>query len=168
MFYFRNRALAVLAIVVSAAAMALPEIAPAESTPAESTPAQTTPAQTPAETDQGSHVTLELNSVAQVDGACQVSFLIQNGHAADITSAIYEAVLFDTSGGVDRLTLFDFGALPAARPRVRQFVLPGLDCSALGRLLINGAETCTSDGLAPDACGRDLELRSRIDVEILG
>jgi len=121
-----------------------------------------------AETDLGAHVSIELNALDSEEGACRISFLIQNGHAADIAQAVYETVLFDQAGGVERLTLFDFGTLPAARPRVRQFLVPGLDCAQLGRVLINGAETCTGEGLPPEACTDGLELRSRTDVEILG
>ncbi|MWB79077.1 hypothetical protein GLS40_13640 [Pseudooceanicola sp. 216_PA32_1] len=117
---------------------------------------------------QGAHVSIELNAVQQVEGSCRVSFLVQNGYAIDIEQAVYEAVLFDVDGRVDRLTLFDFGALPSARPRVRQFIVPGLACGSLGRLLINGAETCTGTNLPEDACGKDLDLRSRTDVEVLG
>ena len=76
-----------------------------------------------AETDLGAHVTIELNAVAPVDAACRMSFLIQNGHASDIRQAVFEAVLFDDQGRVERLTLFDFGELPAARPRVRPAAL---------------------------------------------
>lgn len=119
-----------------------------------------------AETVQGPHVSLELNALEPVDGACRISFLIQNGHDSDIAQAVYEAVLFDTEGRVDRMTLFDFGDLPAARPRVRQFLVSGLACSNLGRLLINGAETC--EAASPGACTQDLDLRSRTEVEIIG
>jgi hypothetical protein len=122
-----------------------------------------------AEVPLRAQVAIELNSVETVDQSCRISFMIQNGHAADITQAVYEAVLFDTDGGVDRLTLFDFGELPAARPRVRQFLIPGIECAQLGRVLINGAETCTGDSDLPEgACITDLDLRSRTDVEILG
>ena len=69
---------------------------------------------------------------------------------------------------VERLTLFDFGGLPAARPRVRQFLIPDLDCASLSRVLINGAETCTGENLPQDACTRDLDLRSRTDMELVG
>lgn len=127
------------------------------------------PAALRAETEQGRHVSLELNAVEQAGEACRLSFLIQNGHEGDITQAVYEAVLFDSAGRVDRMTLFDFGALPAARPRVRQFVVPGLACSSLGRLLINGAETCTAEALEDGACETGLDLRSRVEsVEVLG
>ncbi|WP_372614617.1 hypothetical protein [Aquicoccus sp.] len=121
-----------------------------------------------AEEDQGPGVRIELNSLDPVEGACRISFVIQNGHAHDIDNAVFEAVLFDAEGRVERLTLFDFGALPAARPRVRQFVVPGLACDGLGRVLINGSETCAGDGLPPGACMEGLELESRTDVELIG
>jgi hypothetical protein len=127
------------------------------------------PAPAAAESAQGKTVTLELNALEQAGEACRLSFLIQSGHDSAISKAVYEAVLFDTEGRVDRMTLFDFGALPAARPRVRQFVVPGLACSGLGRLLINGADTCESADLAPEACEAGLALRSRVEsVEVLG
>lgn len=117
---------------------------------------------------QGAHVSIEINALEPVEDACRISFLVQNGHDADIDKAVFEVVLFDTEGRVDRLTLFDLGALPTARPRVRQFVVPGLACASLGRLLVNGVETCAGDGLPDNACSTNLELRSRTDVEVLG
>ncbi|KQI73293.1 hypothetical protein AN191_03300 [Loktanella sp. 5RATIMAR09] len=121
-----------------------------------------------AEEAQGAYISIELNAVEPVEDACRISFLVQNGHGYDIGQAVYEAVLFDTQGRVDRLTLFDFGALPAARSRVRQFVVPELGCASLGRLLINGVETCAGDNLPAGACSEGLALHSRTGVEVLG
>lgn len=121
-----------------------------------------------AETAPVGRLSIELNALDPAENACRISFLVRNGHSADITQAVFEAVLFDAQGRVDRMTLFDFGELPAARPRVRQFMVPDLSCDGLGRVLINGAETCAGDGLAPAACTEGLELRSRTGVEVLG
>ena len=121
-----------------------------------------------AQEGQGAHVSIELNALQQVDESCRISFLVRNELGLDIDQAVYEAVLFDTEDRVDRLTLFDFGALPSARPRVRQFVVPGLACASLGRLLFNGAATCAGDTLPEGACDKGLELTSRTDVEVLG
>lgn len=126
------------------------------------------PGHATAEAADSPHVAIELNAVDAVEGSCRLSFLIQNGHDADITQAVYEAVLFDTDGRVALLTLFDFGTLPAGRPRVRQFVVPGQDCAELGRLLINGAETCAGAGVPVGACTTGLRLRSRTNLEVLG
>ncbi|SDG53972.1 hypothetical protein SAMN04488245_103185 [Alloyangia pacifica] len=113
-------------------------------------------------------LSLELNTTKSVESGCQLSFLIQNGHDTDIDAAVYETVLLDTEGQVDRLTLFDFGALPAGRPRVRQFVVPGTGCDGLGQILINGANRCEAGGAESDLCTKGLELKSRSDVEVIG
>lgn len=121
-----------------------------------------------AQEDAAGKLTIELNSVEAEQDNCRMSFVIVNGHDADIKSAVFEAVLFDIEGRVDRLTLFDFGDLPASRPRVRQFVVPQLACDQLARVLINGAQTCETDAARDDLCTASLDLKSRIEIEVLG
>lgn len=125
-------------------------------------------AATAAADEQSGALTLELNAAQSSEGACTLTFLIRNDLAAPIEELVFETVLFDADGTVERLTLFDFGALPVARPRVRQFVLRDLTCEALGRVLINGAETCNAPPLGPTACETGLGLSSRSDIEIVG
>lgn len=120
------------------------------------------------ETEVGAAVSLELNAVKSTDSACTLTFLVINGHQSRIDKLVYEAVLFDASGQVDRLTLFDFGALPAAIPRVRLFSVPGIACEDLGKILINGANTCEAPGLEPSACEAGLLTDSRTDIEVQG
>ena len=76
------------------------------------------------ETDIDGRVSVELNAAETIETSCKLTFLITNGLEQPIDTVVYEAVLFDADGQVNRLTLFDFGALPQARPRVRQFVVP--------------------------------------------
>jgi len=121
-----------------------------------------------AQEDKAPRLTIELNALAPAEGGCTLSFLAVNGLGADLERAVYEAVLFDKAGQVDRLTLFDFGNLPAGRPRVRQFVVPDLACGGLGRILINGAHSCDAGGLGEGACTDALDLTSRTDVEVIG
>lgn len=121
-----------------------------------------------AQAESPGHLTVELNAIDPVDNACRISFLVRNGHGSDIAQAVFEAVLFDTAGRVERLTLFDFGALPAARPRVRQFIVPALSCASLGLVMINGADKCAGEDLPENACMQGLELSSRTDTELLG
>ena len=118
------------------------------------------------ETDIAGKIALELNAEQTTDGACTLTFLITSGLTQPIDKVVYETVLFDTSGQVNRLTLFDFGALPPARPRVRQFAVPQLTCDQLGRVLFNGANTCEGEGLAADICdtGFAPTLHSCIDI----
>ncbi|TCO74137.1 hypothetical protein [Rhodovulum euryhalinum] len=113
-------------------------------------------------------LSLELNAVAETEGGCLLSFVATNGHGTDIDSAVFETVLMDGGGRVDRLTLLDFGALPAGRPRVRQFVVPNLACGDLGRVLVNGASACAAGDLGEAACTEGLILTTRTDVELVG
>jgi hypothetical protein len=113
-------------------------------------------------------LTIELNAAQTTDEGCSLSFLIVNGLPAQIDSLVLEAVLFDAEGQVDRLTLFDFGSLPVARPRVRQFALPGPACNGIGTVLINGAETCETGAGASSACVDALDLRTRVEIDLIG
>ena len=125
-------------------------------------------AATAQDSKQGGAVSIELNAVKASDGGCTLTFLAMNGHAAQIDKAVYETVLFDTQGQVDRLTLFDFGTLPAGRPRVRQFTVPGIACDGLGQVLINGAHSCEGAGLTDAACEAGLTLTTRTEIEVIG
>lgn len=111
---------------------------------------------------------LELNAVQNVQGACRLTFLARNDTASPIEQAVFETVVFDGSGGVVSLSLFDFRELPLNRPRVRQFDLPGMSCENIGQALINGASTCTVDGGASTICQDALKLNSRLSVELSG
>lgn len=113
-------------------------------------------------------LSVELNTLDQSDSGCQLTFLVTTSFQTGIDQLVFETVLFDVAGGVDRLTLFDLGAIPAGKPRVRQFVMPDLQCSDLGKVLINGIPTCTAPGRDAGSCADALTVISRTDVEILG
>lgn len=111
---------------------------------------------------------LELNGVQDVGTACRLTFLVQNETGAAIDQSVFETVVFDTSGNVVTLSLFDFRELPAERPRVRQFELPGMACDSLGQVLINGAHSCLVAASESKICDQALSLSSRHRVELLG
>ncbi len=126
------------------------------------------PALAQSETEIKDQVFIELNTTQSGDNACTLTFQVVNGHAAQIDKAVYEAVLFNTDGQVDRLTLFDFGTLPPARPRVRQFSLTGTTCDGLSRILINGVHACEGTGVPEGACQNKLDLATRTEIEMIG
>lgn len=118
--------------------------------------------------DLGEAVLVELNATKSNEDSCTLTFLVMNGFASPIDKLIYETVLFDSSGQVDRLTLFDFGTLPPGRPRVRQFSVPGATCDSLGRVLINGAHTCEAGDLPQTVCETGLTVDTRTNIEVTG
>lgn len=111
---------------------------------------------------------VELNAVKDVDEACRLTFVARNETETAIDQAVFETVIFDTSGGVVSLSLFNFRDLPAHRPRVRQFDVPAMTCDAVGKVLINGASSCVVGGAESNVCHEALMLESRIPVELLG
>ncbi|WOI55000.1 hypothetical protein [Palleronia sp. LCG004] len=113
-------------------------------------------------------LSVELNTTAPAQNGCTVSFVVRNGYDAPIDQAVFETVIFDSEGQVDRLTLFDFGDLPAGRTRVRQFTLSEISCDNIGQILVNGASTCEAPQLGEEACMDGLNLESRSDVELIG
>ena len=118
---------------------------------------------------QSPGLSVELNAAEDVAGACRVSFLAVNSLGADLSALVFEAVLINRQGQVDRLAMLDFADLPQGRTRVRQFDLAGLACADLGRVILNAAGTCAGDGLGPDACMAGLSVISRLPgTEISG
>jgi hypothetical protein len=118
--------------------------------------------------DAAGKLSIELNATSSGNGACTLTFLVENGHAAPIDKLVYETVLFDSSGQVNRLTLLDFGKLPSGVLRVRQFVIPETPCDGLGRVLFNGVNVCEAAGLDAGQCGMPLTLSSRTKIEVIG
>lgn len=116
----------------------------------------------------GEVVSIELNAAKTTEDSCTLSFVVLNGHAASLDEVIYETVLFDAEGQVERLTLFNMGILPPARQRVRQFSVPGVTCEGLGSILFNGASTCKGEGLLDNACEVGLMLSTRTEIGVKG
>jgi hypothetical protein len=117
-----------------------------------------------AQSEAEAAIALELNRVDQIEGACRLTFMATNALGADVEALTVETVLIDAEGVVERLTLFEFGALPAGTPRVRQFDLPDLECGVLGRVLVNGVAECTG----AEDCAERMVLSSRVDIELIG
>lgn len=121
-----------------------------------------------AQTDAGPRLHIELNTVQDTGAACRLTFVAENAAGTAVDQAVFETVVFNKTGSVVSLSLFDFRALPADIPRVRQFDLPGVACATLGKVLINGTSTCVVAGIESDLCEGVLSLGSRIEVELLG
>ncbi|QYK42060.1 MAG: hypothetical protein KF887_02665 [Paracoccaceae bacterium] len=110
---------------------------------------------------------VELNTVEAQGAACRLTFVAANATGADLAGLVLETVLFTRAGRVAQFTLFDFGALPDGRRRVRQFDVAGVDCGDLGQVLFNGVARC--EGADPAACAAALRPSSAVDgMEVAG
>lgn len=126
-------------------------------------------------------VAVQLNSLTPLDTGCRLTLMATNGLKRDLKKLVLETVLFNTSGAVERLTLFDLQSLPMGRPRVRQFDIAGLACENLGQMLVNGVSHCEGAAeaesesesgddavITANTCQNALRLSSRISVDVLG
>ena len=105
-------------------------------------------------------------AVAHGAGGGRGTFVVRNATGAELPQPRFEFVLFDSDGLVDRLTTFDFGALPEDKTSVRQFDLAGAPCEGLGRLLVNGPAQCGEAGAAAH-CRAALSLSSRTEIALI-
>jgi hypothetical protein len=106
---------------------------------------------------------LELNALQPSQDGCRFTFLIHNG-LGDISRAAFELVFFNGDGLVERLAVVDFKDLPEGKTRVRQFDFSGLDCGAIGRVLVNDVAECAGAGVAATDCLSRLTARTRADL----
>jgi hypothetical protein len=111
---------------------------------------------------------VELNAIDTIGEGCRLTFVLRNTMAEDIDKLVAETVLFSDDEQVVLLTLFDFGALPVGRPRVRQFQVPERSCDRLGQVLLNGIDTCEVAGSASGMCQQMLGLSSRTRIPVEG
>ncbi len=116
-------------------------------------------------TRQAGSLSLELNAAQPTEKGCRLTFVVNNGLSADLKAASFELVLFDKAGVVDRITALGFKEMPEGKTKVSRFDLQDVDCSNLGRVLINSVTECLGDGIQPDACSRQLKTSSRAGVE---
>jgi hypothetical protein len=122
-------------------------------------------AQTPPESaPPASELTVELNALQDAQGNCRVTFLATNGFDVSLQRASLETAFFDASGTIDRIVTLDFEELTPGKTKVLQFELAGLDCTRVGRVLINDFTACDGEGLTPDACLAALVTNVRPDI----
>ena len=117
-----------------------------------------------------SDLSLELNRTASTERGCTLTFVAGNRTGTALNGVAYEFVLFNKDGLVEKMTAFDFGAIPDRKTVVRQFELAGTQCGSIGQILVNGAARCeaaTSDSAAEETCISSLATASRTDIAFI-
>jgi hypothetical protein len=107
---------------------------------------------------------LELNALQPSDKGCRLTFLVNNGTGTEIARAAFEIALFTPDGIVDRLTVLEFKGLQVGRTKVSRFELAGVDCTKVGRVLVNTVTGCDGAGLTPQLCESKLSASSKAGV----
>jgi hypothetical protein len=102
---------------------------------------------------------LELNRLEPVQGGCRV-YLV--GEASQRIEALtLDLVLFDASGVISGRLAVEAGPLRAGRPSVSAFLLDGMECGAVSRILVNDVLACTAASGPLADCLDRIEATSR-------
>ena len=111
---------------------------------------------------QSGNFELELNTAADVEGSCRLTFVATNGTGVALIQTAYQVAAFDSNGQVSAIVVLEFGELPLSKTRVVQFDLPDLTCTSLSRLVVNDLDTCKTAEAESDVCMKALSASSRI------
>jgi len=111
---------------------------------------------------QSGNFELELNTAADVAGACRLTFVATNGTSVALTQTSYNVAIFDAKGAASSILILEFGDLPLNKTRVVQFDLPDRPCADVSRILVNDQDACTSAEGDSNVCLASLSASSRI------
>jgi hypothetical protein len=111
---------------------------------------------------QTGNIELELNTAADVDGGCRLTYVATNSSSVSLEKISYEVAVYDLDGFVKPLLVLEFGWLPSGKTRVVQFDLPEMGCGSISRILVNGAVECTAKEGEQTICRDNQILSSRV------
>ena len=111
---------------------------------------------------QSGNIELELNTAADVDGGCRLTYVATNSSPVSLEKISYEVAVYDLDGFVKPLLVLEFGWLPSGKTRVVQFDLPEMACGSISRILVNGPVECSSKEGEQTICRDNQILSSRV------
>lgn len=115
--------------------------------------------------EETGRLVLEFNRLEPVETGCRLSFVISSRLPQPLDQVAFEFAFLNKDGRLEKLSVLDFRDVPAGKSRVRQFVIPGIACAAIGRLIVNDVSTCKAPG--EGLCHRALETRNKTAIEFL-
>ncbi|MDG1281321.1 MAG: hypothetical protein P8O10_08430 [Pseudorhodobacter sp.] len=111
---------------------------------------------------QTGNIELELNTAADAEQGCRLTYVATNNTSIALEKSSYEVAVYDNDGIVQRLLVLEFGWLPVGKTRVVQFDLPGQSCESISRISVNGPVECASAEGEQTVCRDNQILSSRV------
>ena len=106
-------------------------------------------------------LTVELNRMQAEPSGCRLDFVVRNGADFAYQSIQPELAFMGADGVLASRHILELGPLRSRKTRIMSFGLDGLDCSGVGRVILNGVVRCTHDGPADLDCLDVMTLRHR-------
>ncbi|MGQ0565997.1 MAG: hypothetical protein ACT4OK_13125 [Gemmobacter sp.] len=111
---------------------------------------------------QSGNIELELNTAADVNGGCRLTYVATNSSLLSLDKTTYEVAVYDQEGIVKMLLALEFGGLPSGKTRVVQFDVPEVGCGSISRILVNKSVECIATEGPQTICETDQILSSRV------
>ena len=116
---------------------------------------------------QDGRISVELNKLEAVDGACQTYLVLENGLERDLESLRLDLVAFDGDGIIAQRLAVETAPLDAGAMQVKVFNFDRLACQSFDRMLLNGVLACESgDGLV-EGCRDAVQASSLAEVPFI-
>lgn len=129
---------------------------------AQDTTTTTTPGAAPA----AGELVFQLNKAETSQGACTLTFVLQNNTGTVIDKSVYNMAIVNKDGVVATLINIEFKSLPVGRPKVQGFGIPNLACEDISAISINDFTECTAaDGTASTVCEDEIAQSSRTSIQ---
>jgi len=110
---------------------------------------------------------LELNKLEPADRACRAYLVTENRTARAFTSLNLDLVMFGPDGVIARRLAVETAPLPADKTTVKAFNIAGLDCGAIGRVLLNGVLACEDAQGERDDCLAMLDTAAKGELSFV-
>ncbi len=108
---------------------------------------------------------IELNKLEPHGDTCRPYLVFSNQTDKRFESLALELVLFDGEGFILKRFSLDAAPLAPGKTSVKLFEVEGVQCDALGRILLNAVTACADTSGALDDCLERIRPSSRLPVE---
>lgn len=112
-------------------------------------------------------VSVELNKLEQVEGACRSFLVVDNATSVALESLTLDLVVFDVEGVIAQRLAVDLAPVEAGGLSVKAFDMSGIDCADVGRMLMNGVLSCAGGNGADAPCAGPPAISARGDVPFI-
>ena len=114
----------------------------------------------------GAPVSVELNKLEPTETGCQSYLVIRNTTDLTYTEFNLEVLVFDTDGIIQKRLAMDLAPVRAGKTTVFIAGLAGMECGAVGEVLLNSFLDCSAEGERVADCIDRVELSSRADARL--
>ena len=112
----------------------------------------------------GPALRIELNKIEAAGDNCRTYFLIDNQKGEGWRSLKLDLFAIDTDGVAAKRLAVEVGPVPGRKTLIKLFDFPGLNCTRLGRVLLNDVLACEGAASSREDCLSAVETASKIDA----